>query len=95
MTERDIRAATQAAEKIEAERAAQEERVNEIRKSYKEATRKPLDRLTARDLQNENMDQDVTRSYPEEMYLQADQEIKGFAMGSRKAIKGYKYGGLK
>ena len=46
-------------------------------------------------MKNENMDQDVTRPYPEEMYLQEDQEIKGFAMGSRKAIKGYKYGGLK
>ena len=46
-------------------------------------------------LKNEDMDQDVTRPYPEEMYLQEDQEIKGFAMGSRKAIKGYKYGGLK
>jgi len=46
-------------------------------------------------MRNEDMDQDVTRPYPEEMYLQEDQEIKGFAMGSRKAIKGYKYGGLK
>ena len=46
-------------------------------------------------IKNENMDQDVTRPYPEEMYLQEDQEIRGFSMGSRKAIKGYKYGGLK
>jgi hypothetical protein len=46
-------------------------------------------------MRNEDMDQDVTHPYPEEMYLQEDQEIRGFSMGSRKAIKGYKYGGIK
>ena len=58
-----------------------------VDKLKKDAIRAPM--------KNEDMDQDVTRPYPEEMYLQEDQEIKGFAMGSRKAIKGYKYGGLK
>ena len=95
MTERDIREAARAAEDRATARDAQEKRAREIRESYKSATKKSEDRLTARDLQNANMDQDVTRPYPEEMYLQEDQEIKGFAMGSRKAIKGFKYGGLK
>jgi len=38
---------------------------------------------------------DRTKGLPEEAYEQIDQEIKGFSMGSRAAIKGFKYGGVK
>ena len=43
----------------------------------------------------EAFSRDYTRSPNPEMFEQIDQEIKGFSMGSRAAIKGYKYGGVK
>lgn len=57
---------------------------------------------TIEDIKNSDMEEmiesfskDFTRGLPDEAYEQIDQEIKGFSMGSRAAIKGYKYGGVK
>lgn len=43
----------------------------------------------------EAFSRDYTRSPNPEMFEQIDQEIKGYSMGSRAAIKGFKYGGVK
>jgi len=43
----------------------------------------------------ESFSKDFTRGLPDAAFEQIDQEIKGFSMGSRAAIKGYKYGGVK
>jgi hypothetical protein len=57
---------------------------------------------TIEDIKNSDMEEmiesfakDRTESPDPEMFLQEDQEIRGFSMGSRAAIKGYKYGGCK
>ena len=69
---------------------------NEIKKRAKEAAELDKDfTLEATPEMIESFSKDYTRGLPDAAFEQIDQEIKGFSMGSRAAIKGYKYGGVK
>ena len=71
-----------------------------IKDAYAYAKKQKGDRMTSKDVEAaeemiESFSKDFTRGLPDEAYNQIDQEIKGFSMGSRAAIKGFKYGGVK